>query len=169
VLDTTFNITTPIPNVTIASPGSTGTAQITLTGVDNFVGQVTVTCTLPAAMAEATCPTVTTNLDTSSTNALLLITTTAPRTYTVGRADGKGLYGFGVLACVLLFWMPGGRRRRIPLALLLLVCLTGLGACGGGGTTQITDQGTPAGTYTVNVTATSTGITRTGTFTVTVQ
>jgi hypothetical protein len=171
VVDTTFNMTTPIPSMTIAAPGQTGTTTVTLTGVDNFVGQVTVTCTVPAAMAEATCPTVTTNLYTSSTTVLLPISTTAAHTLVMKRTPANGLYGVAVLSCILLFWMPGGRRRRIPLALFLLVCLTGLGACGGGGggITQITDQGTPAGTYTVNVIATSTGITRAGTFTVTVQ
>jgi len=173
VVDTTFNIATPIPSMTIAAPGQTGTTTVTLNGVDNFAGPVTVTCVVPAAMTEATCTGANTDFAFNSTSATaqLTITTTAPSTYTVGRADGKGLYGFGALACVLLFWMPGGRRKRIPLALLLLVCLTGLGGCGGGGGTTITrtDPGTPPGTYTVNVTAVGMGITRTGTLAVTVQ
>jgi hypothetical protein len=175
VVDTTYNIATPIPSMTIAAPGQTGTTTVTLNGVDNFVGSVTVTCAVPAAMAEASCAGANANFvsNSTSTTAQLTITTTAPSTYTVGRAGGKGLYGFATLACILLFWMPGGRRRRIPLALLLLVCLTGLGGCGSGSgtttTTTQTDPGTPPGTYTVNVTAVGMGITRTATLTVTVQ
>jgi hypothetical protein len=56
------------------------------------------------------------------------------------------------------------------LALLLLGSVALIVSCGGssGPSTQ-TDPGTPAGTYTVSVTATSSGITRTGSFNVIVQ
>lgn len=172
VEDTTFNITPPIPNVTISAPGQVGTTNVTVSGVDNFVGQVSVTCTLPAAMAEATCAAMNTNLGNNTTaNAPVTIMTTAPHSLTASRTGGAGLYGFAALACVFFFAIPGKRRRRLPLALLLLVCIAGFGGCGGGsggGGNQM-DQGTPAGTYTVNVTATSSAITRTGSFTVTVQ
>ncbi|MGA9668371.1 MAG: protease pro-enzyme activation domain-containing protein [Terracidiphilus sp.] len=172
VVDTTFNMTTPIPNVTIAASGQTGTTTATLNGVDNFVGTINLTCTLPAVMTEATCPAVTANLGNNTTaTAQLTITTTAPHPLTTSRLNGKGLYGFGLLACVFLFGLPGSRRRRFPLALLMLGCVTSILGCGGGASASSppVDQGTPAGTYTVNVTATSMGITRTGTFTVTVQ
>lgn len=175
VLDTTFNITTPIPNVTIASPGDTGTAQITVTGVDNFDGAIAVTCTLPTAMSEATCTAGGAALTPSAQTATaqLTISTTGAHTLAAKHMAANRLYGIGVLACIVLFWIPGGRRRRIPLAVLLLVCVAGLNGCGGvdGIITPPppTDAGTPAGTYTVNVSATSANITRTGTFTVTVQ
>jgi len=172
VVDTTFNIAAPIPSMTIRAPGQAGTIAVGLTAVDNFAGLVTVTCTLPAAMKEATCPSVSANLNGSSATAQLTIATTAPHALAVKQASANGLYGVGVLACVLLFWMPGGRRRKIPLALVLLVCVAGLGGCGGSPpvvTSPPMDPGTPAGTYTVSLTATSNNITRTGTFTVTVQ
>jgi subtilase family serine protease len=177
VVDTTFNITPPILNVTIAAPGQTGTTTITLAGVDNFAGTVNVTCALPATMTESTCPAVTANLGNNTTaTAQLTITTTAAHPLTASRTGGKGLYGFAVLAGVFLLVLPGSRRRRFPLALLLLVCFAGFAGCGsgsssggGGGTSTQTDPGTPAGTYTVNVTATSIGITRTASFSVTVQ
>jgi hypothetical protein len=171
VVDTTFNITQTIPNVTVTA-GAATTTTVTLGGVDNFSGLVSIACTLPTAMTEATCPAVNVNMTGASATAQLTITTTAAHALTASRASIKGMYGFGALACVFLFAIPGSRRRRFPLALLLLVCVAGFGGCGGGGSgvtnTQM-DPGTPKGTYTVSVTATSTGITRTGSFTVTVQ
>jgi len=171
VRDTTFNITPPIPNVTISTPGQTGTTTVTVAGVDNFSGVVNVTCTLPAAMAEATCAAMNTSLGNNTTaDAPVTIMTTAPHSLTASRSGGTGLYGFAALACVFLFAIPGKRRRSLPLALLLLVCIAGIGGCGGGSSNHVqTDNGTPAGTYTVNVTAISSSITRTGSFTVTVQ
>jgi hypothetical protein len=165
-------MTTPIPNMTITAPGQTGTTTVTLNGVDNFGGTINLTCALPAAMAEATCPAATANLgNNTTTTAQFTIATTAPHPLIASRASGRRLYGFGVLACVFLLVLPGSRRRKFPLALLVLGCVSAIVGCGGGGSSSPPpmDQGTPAGTYTVNVTATSMGITRTGTFTVTVQ
>lgn len=175
VLDTTFNISSPMPNVTIAAPGQSGTATVTLLGTDNFIGSINVSCALPAAMTEATCPSTTATILGSSVAAQLTITTTAPHQITANsRRAGTGLYGFGVLAGVILFTIPftnsGIRRRRLALALLLFGCVALIVSCGGGSRPiPQTDPGTPAGTYTVNVTATSSGITRTGSFSVTVQ
>ena len=171
VVDTTFNIASPIPNVTIAAPGQSGTTTVTVNSVDNFAGTVSLTCTLPAAMTESTCTSASTNLNAATATMPIEITTTAPHTLAANRPGGKGLYGFAALACVFLFVIPGSRRRKFPLALLLLVCIAGFGGCGGSGASNYvqTDNGTPAGTYTVNVTAVSNSITRTGSFTVTVQ
>ena len=170
VVDTTFNMTAPIPNMAITAPGQPGTTTLSFTGVDNFAGVVNVTCTLPAAMAEATCLGQSPNL-TSAATSTVTITTTAPHQLALNRSSGVGALGIGALACIFLFAIPGKRRRRSPIALLLLICAAGFGGCGGGipKVPPVTDQGTPAGTYTVNVTATSMSITRTGTFTVTVQ
>ena len=179
VLDTTFNMSSPIPNVTITAPGQSGTATVTLVGTDNFFGPINVSCTLPAAMTEATCPSVTANMGSSSStvSAPLTITTTAPHQINVNvdRRTSVGLYGFGVLAGVFLLTIPrasrGMRRKGLPLALLLFSGVVFIASCGSGSSSpppQI-DPGTPAGTYTVGVTATSSGITRTGSFNVTVQ
>lgn len=171
VLDTTFNISTPISNVTIAAPGQSGTAAITLLGIDHFAGTINIACALPAAMTEANCPPVSTNLgNANSVTAQLTINTTAPHHVAMNRTGGHGFYAFGVFAGLFLCSIPGIRRRKLPLALLLVACVGLLVSCGGGGGSGgFTDPGTPAGTYTVNVTATSSGITRTATFNVTVQ
>jgi hypothetical protein len=176
VLDTTFNISSPISNVTITAPGQSGTAMVTLLGTDNFFGPINLTCTLPAAMAEATCPAVTANMLSNSVAASLAITTTAPHPIGVINRAGMGFHGIGGFAGVFLFTISfascGIRRQRLSLGLLLLgVAL--IVSCGGGSTSTPpppqTDPGTAAGTYTVNVTATSSGITRTGSFNVIVQ
>ena len=169
VVDTTFNLTTPISGVTVTA-GKTGVTTLTLTGVDHFNGQITITCTLPAAMTLASCPTVMTNLTSPSTTAQLAINTSAPSTVAMRQNSGAPLIGAGVLACLLVFFVPGGWRRRLPIAVLLLGCVAGVGGCGvNNNSTPITVPGTPAGTYTVNVSASAYNITRTGTFTVTVQ
>jgi hypothetical protein len=168
VSDTTFNIASPIPSVTVAA-GQTGSTIVTILGIDNFAGLVNLTCALPATMSKANCPAASATLGNSqSATAQLTITTTAPQTQSARRDAGKRPYGFTALACVLLFLLPLGRKRKVLLSLLLIVCFAGFSGCGGGSNTT-TIPGTPAGTYTVTVTAASQGITRTGTFTVTVQ
>ncbi len=172
VLDTTFNIATPIANVTIAAPGQSGTASINLAGTDNFPGTVNITCTLPSQMTEATCPAVSANMfGMPNATAQLTITTTAPHQLGAERHASLRWEGLGVLAGVFLFGVRGIRRRRLPLMLLLFSSVLFALGCGGGSSPPPPqmDPGTPAGTYTVNVSATSFGITRTGTFTVTVQ
>jgi hypothetical protein len=59
-----------------------------------------------------------------------------------------------LLASGLLF---AGYRRRVPaLAIpIIAVMLLGMPACGGGSSYPTTMPGTPAGTYTVTVTGTS--------------
>jgi hypothetical protein len=176
VVDTTFNIASPIPNVTISAPGMPGTATVTLVGTDNFFGPVNVTCALPVAMTEATCPMTTATLSSPMATATLTITTTAP--HPIGEAKsarvgmGIGFYGAGMVAGVLLIAIPGARRRRVALVCGMILCAISIGSCGGGsggGGGSQTDPGTPAGTYMVTVTATSSNITRTGTFSVTVE
>jgi Pro-kumamolisin, activation domain/Bacterial Ig-like domain (group 3) len=170
VVDTTFNISTPIPNVTISAPGQSGTASVSLVSTDNFFGPVTVTCTLPAAMTESTCPSTTATLNGGNVNAQLTITTTAPHQITASnRHRSVGLYGFGIFAGVFLLTIPGRKRYRLPLSVLLSCGIALIVSCGGNSSPPPMDPGTPPGTYTVNVTATSSGITRTGTFSVTVQ
>ncbi|MGB8030941.1 MAG: protease pro-enzyme activation domain-containing protein [Terracidiphilus sp.] len=167
VSDQTFQITPPITNVTVTA-GQAGTTSVTLTAVNNFGGVVNVTCTLPAAMAEATCPASSAALGNNATaTAPLTITTTAPHPLTSTVAEGRQPYGFAVLACVFLL-LPIRFRRKLPLLMLFVVLAVGFNGCGGGGQSH-QDQGTPPGTYMVTVTATSLNITRTSTFTVTVE
>ena len=113
---------------------------------------------------------------------LLNITTTAPHANSrpSGKTRAKGtttFLPFALAACLLL---PAASRRKLRVSASLLLLLLAL-ACGGGSSSSggagggggggggNTDPGTPRGTYTVTVTATSGSFTHSATFTLTVQ
>jgi hypothetical protein len=173
ITDQTFNISTPIQNVTIVA-GQSGAASVTLVSTDNFPLEVKLTCTLPAAMTGATCPVVqsyTPNsiVSTTTVTVPVVITTTAPHPMASNHPSGKQPYAFA-LAGLLLFAFPGMRRKRSSGVLLLFLSIILINGCGSAITklAPVIEPGTPAGVYTVNITATSAGITRTATFTATV-
>ena len=161
--------------ISISSPGQSGTSTLTLTPTNGFTGAVNFTCTVPAAMAESTCSMSPSSVTTSGSTALT-VTTTAPHTVgSILRPPSRWLPLGGVIlvVCLMLLSIPV-KRRRLKLTLgLTSICLMaaiavgcGGGSSSGGGTT--TDPGTPAGTYSVTVTATSGAITQTATVSVTV-
>lgn len=72
-----FNIVYPIQDVTV-SAGKTATTSVALVPVGGFTGAVSLSCTVPAAMAGATCSTSNVTLDgSSSATAMITINTTA--------------------------------------------------------------------------------------------
>ena len=175
ITDQTFNINTPIQNVTISVPGQSGTASVTLVSTDSFPLEVKLTCTLPAAMTEATCPatqsyTNNSYVSTTSVAVPVVITTTGSHQVAANRSPARQPYAVVALAGLLLFTLPTIRRKRWTGVLLLFVSIALVSGCGNSvtGTTPAIDPGTPAGVYTVTITATALGITRTATFTATV-
>jgi subtilase family serine protease len=161
----------PIANMTISAPGQSGTTQVTLTSVGGFTGQVSIACSLPTSMTGATCPTVNATVPANgSVNATVTINTAAPSAAAI-RAATTGMLGFGVLAGVFVFAIPGLRRRKAPLALLLFGMVVLIVSCGGGSSSHTTPPsgGTPPGTYTVNLTATTGSSSVPASFSVTVQ
>jgi hypothetical protein len=103
-------------------------------------------------------------------NATVTINTAAPSAAAI-RAATTGMLGFGVLAGVFVFAIPGLRRRKAPLALLLFGMVVLIVSCGGGSSSHTTPPsgGTPPGTYTVNLTATTGSSSVPASFSVTVQ
>lgn len=83
------------------------------------------------------------------------------------------ILGFGrvVGPGVFLFGLPSQRQRRKLRILLAIAWLATSLGCGGGGGSGGSQPipGTPAGTYNIIVTATSSGLSHTTTFAVTVQ
>jgi hypothetical protein len=171
VLDTTFKIGT-IANMTVKA-GNTASTNVAFAGIDNFAGQVAVTCSLPVSMYEARCSSTPASLaGSASATSMLTIVTTAPHQIA---ANSHSLLAKGTIALGSIFILAfSGKRRRHFIAILVLVSIGSFTGCGGGGSSNGSgngnqDQGTPKGTYAVNVSATSNNITRTATFTVTVQ
>ena len=173
VQDTTFNISGTIANISVKA-GQTATATVNFAGVDNFGGQITVTCKLPAAMTESTCSGASAALtNVATTSSIITITTTAAHQLAANEKPRVGGIALALAGGIFLFAF-GGKRRGSLAALVLLICAGTFVGCGGGGGSSSSgggssDPGTPAGAYTVSVTAASQNITRTATFTVTVQ
>jgi hypothetical protein len=169
------------PAITIAAAGSPGTSTITVTALNGFDGTVDLTCTPPAAAtAKITCtvtPSVTVNGDT--TTATLTVDTTAAHAVLADSSTkprGMGWFavsGGGILAGIVVMGVPSRRRKSTAMfaVVLLAFAVTGIG-CGGsssGGSSTQRTPGTPAGNYTVVVSATSGSITRTLNVSVVVQ
>ena len=172
-------ITVTATNMTISSPspGQTGTSTITLTSTGGYAGTVALAASGPSTLnVDGTFGSSSVPLAAGGTaTTTLTITTVAAggnlRKGPAGnvRKTSAQVAGGTVAGCLLLLLIPGIRRKRWPVALVMLVFLSvgaGLG-CGGG-----TGGGTPAGTYTVTVTATDSSnanITGSTTFTLTIN
>jgi hypothetical protein len=172
-------------DVSVTSPGMSGTTTVGIIASTGFTTAVSFTCSgLPAeaACSPASVPgkgpntIVTTNIT---------VTTTAPHT-TMLRFSQRPYYFatiffstifipaiFGGLPLAGVFFLaaPKRRRRSVLLGIMLLAPLVTVPACGGGGggSHHTQDPGTPAGSYTVTVTATAGSISQQGSFTLTVQ
>jgi hypothetical protein len=164
----------------VVTRGGSASSTITIAPIAGFSNTVSFSCAVPPAMAEASCSVTSAQLTgTSSQNATLNVTTTAPhqamvvdpiRRFTTWTGIAFGIAFIGGGCC--------RRRRKTMKAAILGLLLIGvvvLCTCGGGsggsgnpGGTQ-TDQGTPLGTYTLTITAASGTISHSMTQTVIVQ
>jgi hypothetical protein len=170
--------------VTIASAGQPGSSTVTVTATNGFNGTVNLACALTPASTTAG---VTCNIPTSvsvngnSATANLTISTTAAHVVSGASASLQRPRGFGwlaasgsaLLAGIFLLGVPSRRRRHVAsLGLMLLVFFAaGLGCGGGSNSSGGHTAGTPAGSYTITVTATSTtpALSHTANVAVTVQ
>ena len=166
---------TPEPAFSLALSTSTVTlnagssAQLSLMlAPSGFAGAVSMTCT--GAPLGATCSVAPHSLVLDGTNpasSTVLITTTARTLAVSAPSSGAELTAvLATLALPLLVVVPAGRRRsRTTLltacTLLLIVIMTGCGGGGGGNNPPPPPTGTPAGTYSLTITATAGQTTRT--------
>jgi Big-like domain-containing protein len=172
-------------NVSVTSPGISGTTTVGVIASTGFTTAISFTCTgLPA---EAACsPTSATGSGPNTiVNTNINVTTTAPHTTMLHPSQRPyyfaaifssaifipAIFGGLPLAGVFFLAAPKRRRRSVLLGMMLLVLLVTVPACGGGGggSRHTQDPGTPVGTYTVTVTATAGSISQQGSFTLTVQ
>jgi hypothetical protein len=166
--------------ISSASPGNSGTSTITLTSTGGYTGTVNVTAT-GSVNVDASFPngsgTAAIALSSGGTGTTMLTLTTTSASGNIqknpagSRLSGRRIAAAGgtVAGCILLLLIPGIRRKRWPVALIMLVFLSvgaGLGCGGGGG------GGAPSGNYTITVTAadsSNSNITASTTFTLTIQ
>ncbi|HUD67028.1 MAG TPA: protease pro-enzyme activation domain-containing protein [Candidatus Sulfotelmatobacter sp.] len=161
--------------VTISAPGGTGTTTV---GIIASTGFAAISFTCSGLPSEATCgaASATGKGPTTVVTTNITVTTTAPHTTMLRSNERKYYYavvfsGGLPLAGILLLASPKRRRWSALLGLIVVALLVTVPACGGGGgSTHTQDPGTPAGTYTVTLTAAATGApSESGTFTLTVQ
>ena len=164
-----FSLPATLSAVTIAA-GQSGTTTLTVTGKTSYNGTINFTAASCSGLPSlATCSFSPASVK-GSGKTTITVSTTAPHSAAL-QHFGIWASGGGLLAGVLLMGMPGGKQRRRFVGLLaatFLVTLVGCGGGGGGGS-RPPIPGTPPGTYTVTVSATSAGLTHTTAFTLTVQ
>jgi hypothetical protein len=166
-----FALSMPAPASLTLQQGATGEVVLTLTGNATFSGTVTFTCS--GAPAEASCtvnPASVSLTGAQPATATVTIATTLPNnSYEAANQLPtwmKNSGGISLAGVLLLFW-KGRRKMRsgIWTAVLLLFISAGaavsLSGCGGD-----KFSGTPVGSSTLTVTATSGSLTQTATFTV---
>lgn len=166
-------------SVVISAPGGSGSTSISVTNSSGFSGTITLACSgLPS---EATCnispATITASGKLNTTTASISITTTAATA--MARLPqrlfwpAQWMMGMGLLASTLLVSTKRQRARGVCL-LLLVMLLMMVPGCGGSGNNSASkppasNPGTPAGTTTVSVTATSGSSVSTTSFSLVVQ
>ncbi len=187
----TFTLTPTSPAVSVAVGGS-ATDTLAVAGRNGFTGSVSLSAAVTSSPAGAqNIPTVSfgatspvTVAGSAGGSATLSISTTPSTSAALTRPAPQGsspIIGGGIaMAGLLLLGLSGKRRRAggyhsltLIAAIAFLFTLTfGIVGCGGGSSPAPASTGTPgttAGTYTINVTATSGSITSTSPITLTVQ
>lgn len=152
---------------TVNAGQTTGPYNLTVQPVGaSFNGAVTLGCSgLPALAQCSFDPAAPVTPGNSAVNVVLTITTTAATSS--ARMSGRSGWKFYAVWLLLPGFVVGllsvgsGKRKATPLILITLLLLLVLPSCSGvssGGGGGGGGQGTPAGTYQVNVTGTSSGV-----------
>jgi hypothetical protein len=160
------------PSITIASPGGSGTAMLTISGQPGYSGTINFSAASCAGLPrESTCSFHPASVTSSGSTTLTVFTTAAHNARLEGPA---GLTPSLAATLAGIFLLGKKSRRRNWSRFLSLIAVAGLmtiascgGGSGGGGGNK--DPGTPAGNSTVTVTATSGTLTHTATLTLTIQ
>ena len=165
--------------VLISTPGDTGSTSISISNSTGFKGTISFACSgLPSKAACVFGPaTITTTGTANTTSVAIAITTTAPTASSQQRPYLPGQWTAGIGLLLASTVLVGGKRQRVRglFLLLTLLLLVVAPSCGGGGSSSggshlpPPNPGTPIGTSTVLVTATSGSTVSTSSFTLVVQ
>ena len=143
------------------STGGTATYNLSLTGAAGFSGTVALSCSGAPENASCSVNPTTVNLTPGGlANFAVTVTTTATQSSSLPSTSIVRLAGFGIASLFLLPLLPRIRKRFhiLSVCLFAVFILFIAEGCGGGGNTAATSPNppvTPAGTYTLTVTATS--------------
>jgi subtilase family serine protease len=165
-------------SITIATPGQSGSTNITITALNGFTGTVNLSCAVSNTTVEMSCsvPATAAISGSGSATATLSVSTTAPHAVsgpvTASRRAPSGWLGgsLALIAGAMLVGVPARRRWKVTLGILLFTVAVAAVGCGGSSNNSTPKTGgTPAGSYTVTVTGTNGSTTRTINVSVTVQ
>jgi len=171
-----FTLTPSTTSVTVASGTIAPAVVFTVAAQDGFTGSIAFTDSVTTPMAAqysfTITPLVLTSTTTSASTSFSLLAYTN-NTTAMAHPQSRGWYGAGsgvALAGLVLLILP--RRRRLSTLLVVLLsagAIVVLGCSSGTPAPSSTIIGTPAGTYSVQITATSTnsGVTTTHSQTIT--
>ena len=165
--------------ITIGLPGQSGTCLVTVSGANNFSGNVALTCGISGGPAGAndfpTCSvapgTITLTSSTQSGTATLMVATTAASHLLAPPSHRQGpnwllISEIGAaFACLFLLAIASRQRRGVvTFAAVLFITMAAITGCSGGnssGTGITSNPGTTTGTYTFTVKVTPAGGTTT--------
>lgn len=168
-----YQISIPSGSATIAA-GQSAAYNISITPQGGFNGTISFACSGLPAQSSCSFNPATLTPSGSATSTTLTIATTSRTTASARTVNGPAmaaLTGIGFLGIVFL-GVPTRRRRSLRLAGMLLLAfgmVIGIASCGGGSKPPTTVSGTPPGTFSVTVTATSGTTTHSSVITLTVQ
>ena len=161
-----FYLSSANPVVTVPSPGSSGTINVSVTAVNGFNGTINFACSGLPTGAACTVPPVTLNATTATASTTLTVTTTAasqlvnpgtrPESRGWLRATGE-LMPLGACCIGILLISLRARQSRsnltLTLALAVFAVFVAVAGCGGGKSSH--SGGSPPGTTAATVTGTS--------------
>ena len=168
-----FTLSSASPSSLSLAQGQSGSAVVTLNANATFSGSVALTC--GGQPAEATCsvfPSTVTLNGSQSTQLSVVVVTTPPNNKTEALHRNRSLFGLtgSTVLAGLFFLVPGLKRRKRLLSLVVLVVVAGFGMAGLTGCgTSYKYPGTPVGTTQLTLTAQSGSITKTVTLPLTIN